>query len=116
MPIDTVKMRLQVRIVAIATFIIMGTELYNMDIFMIDLSFSAEIQGTKLSLFLIFVYLQVQGFDEARKPFGRVVQYSGILNAFKTIWIDEKIYGFFKGSLPGVIKASLAYVITYNVE
>ena len=57
MPIDTVKMRLQVRIVAIATFIIIGTELYNMDIFMIDLSFSAEIQGTKLSLFLIFVYL-----------------------------------------------------------
>ncbi|XP_041473870.1 mitochondrial thiamine pyrophosphate carrier-like [Lytechinus variegatus] len=49
--------------------------------------------------------LQVQGFEEARRPFGRVTHYSGFLHCTTTIAKQEGMRGLFKGLSPSLLKA-----------
>ena len=48
--------------------------------------------------------LQVQGFEEARKPFGRVPTYTGMVNCCARIVMEEGITGLFKGAGASVVK------------
>lgn len=59
--------------------------------------------------------LQIQGFEKARKPFGRVTNLTGMMDAFSTIYVKEGLLGFYKGALPGVIKTSFATGIFFYV-
>ena len=53
---------------------------------------------------LYTVFIQVEGFEEARKPFGRLGRYGGLINATKKIYIEEGFWGFYKGTLPSILK------------
>ena len=50
--------------------------------------------------------LQIQGFEEARKPFGRVSRYNGMLNCFVRITEEEGIMGLYKGTAASVLKVN----------
>lgn len=51
--------------------------------------------------------LQVQGFEEARKQFGQVRKYSGLLNCVKTLTLEEGFRGLYKGLVPSLLKAAV---------
>ncbi|CAH1795655.1 unnamed protein product [Owenia fusiformis] len=55
---------------------------------------------------LIKKRLQVQGFEEARKTFGKVRHYTGLSNCTKCIIRDEGLKGLYKGLSPSLIKAA----------
>ena len=56
---------------------------------------------------LCFVTQQVQGFESARVQFGQVQRYSGLINCMATVFRNEGMLGFFKGTQPTIIKVSL---------
>lgn len=49
--------------------------------------------------------LQIQGFEEARKPFGKVSKYTGLRNCFVKLIKEEGILGLYKGLSPSLLKA-----------
>lgn len=49
--------------------------------------------------------LQVQGFEEARRPFGRVTHYTGFLHCIATIAKQEGMKGLFRGLSPSLLKS-----------
>lgn len=51
--------------------------------------------------------LQVQGFREARRDFGKFRTYHSFTDCIRKIWLDEQIAGFFKGLTPSMLKALL---------
>lgn len=55
---------------------------------------------------LIKKRIQVQGFEEARKSFGAIQRYKGFLNCIYIIFKEEKIFGFYKGLWPSILKAA----------
>lgn len=65
-------------------------------------------KGAVYPLDLVKKRLQVQGFEEARKAFGKVGSYSGLVDCFAKIFRQEGIKGFFKGFMPSLFKAALA--------
>ncbi|GAB6031327.1 hypothetical protein CHUAL_009114 [Chamberlinius hualienensis] len=64
---------------------------------------------------LIKKRLQVQGFEEARKKFGKIGVYRGLCDCMVKIVRSEGIRGLYKGLLPSVIKASVATGCTFCV-
>ena len=52
----------------------------------------------------------MRGFEKARASFGRVGNYKGMSDIFVKIWKEEKVYGFYKGAMPSIIKVSDYYV------
>ena len=48
----------------------------------------------------------MRGFEKARSSFGRVGDYKGMSDIFVKIWREEKVFGFYKGALPSLIKVS----------
>lgn len=65
--------------------------------------------GAKIAIYpldLIKKRIQVQGFEEARKPFGAVQIYRGFLNCIHVIFKKERIFGFYKGLWPSILKAA----------
>ena len=53
---------------------------------------------------------QVQGFEEARREFGRTAVYSGLTHCFRRIVTEEGILAFYKGTAPSIIKVNLLLV------
>lgn len=49
--------------------------------------------------------LQIQGFEEARRPFGQVRHYSGLVQCCKSMFSEEGFLGFYKGLCPSLLKA-----------
>ncbi|XP_052818650.1 mitochondrial thiamine pyrophosphate carrier-like [Mya arenaria] len=49
--------------------------------------------------------LQIQGFEEARKNFGAVRQYKGVVHCIKQSLKDEGLRGMYKGLSPSLLKA-----------
>lgn len=68
-----------------------------------------------LPLDIVKKRLQVQGFEEARRPFGKVSIVNGTIHAFSTIYSKEGILGFYKGAVPGLLKTSFATAIVFYV-
>ena len=56
---------------------------------------------------LIKKRLQIQGFQEARKPFGAFRQYSGLAHCFVTVFKEEGMIGLYKGLSPSLLKAGV---------
>ena len=50
----------------------------------------------------------------ARRPFGEVVQYTGVIDCFLKLWNKEGLSGFYKGALPSVIKVWQPKYCMYN--
>lgn len=50
--------------------------------------------------------LQIQGFEEARKPFGKVEKFTGLLNCFSVTIKKEGMRGIYKGYVPSMWKAA----------
>lgn len=59
--------------------------------------------------------LQVQGFHEHRKTFGKNVTYDGILSCVKLTLRDEGVFGFYKGMGPTLIKAGVSTALYFGV-
>ncbi|XP_035223670.1 mitochondrial thiamine pyrophosphate carrier-like isoform X1 [Stegodyphus dumicola] len=55
---------------------------------------------------LIKKRFQVQGFEEARKAFGAVRRYTGVLHCASCILREEGFIGLYKGLWPSVLKAA----------
>ncbi|GFY52413.1 mitochondrial thiamine pyrophosphate carrier [Trichonephila inaurata madagascariensis] len=55
---------------------------------------------------LIKKRIQVQGFEEARKAFGSVRRYTGLIHCASCILKEEGIFGLYKGFSPSVLKAA----------
>jgi hypothetical protein len=49
----------------------------------------------------------------ARMSFGRVGKYNGVRDTFVKILREEGVFGFYKGTLPSVIKTSVATSVTF---
>ena len=47
---------------------------------------------------------QVQGFEKARRPFGRVGRYSGVIDCFRRIALEEGLMAFYKGAAVAILK------------
>ena len=48
--------------------------------------------------------IEVRGFVEARRTFGEVLHYNGIIDCFIKIYQHEGMLGFYKGTLPTLLK------------
>ncbi|RNA37045.1 mitochondrial thiamine pyrophosphate carrier [Brachionus plicatilis] len=57
--------------------------------------------------------LQIQGFEDARKKFGKVVKFSGLWNCLYISVKNEGLLGIYKGYLPSVLKAALSSGLTF---
>jgi solute carrier family 25 thiamine pyrophosphate transporter 19 len=52
--------------------------------------------------------LQIQGFEEARQTFGKVVKFTGLFNCIYVTIKQEGIFGLYKGYLPSMLKAAFS--------
>lgn len=52
--------------------------------------------------------LQMSGFEEARKSFGTVHKYTGLLQMMRMMWNHEGLAGFYKGLMPSLLKAAVS--------
>ncbi|XP_055858626.1 mitochondrial thiamine pyrophosphate carrier [Episyrphus balteatus] len=59
--------------------------------------------------------LQVQGFHEHRKTFGRNVTYDGIFSCIRLTLLEEGLLGFYKGMGPTLIKAGVSTALYFGV-
>ncbi|XP_065918241.1 mitochondrial thiamine pyrophosphate carrier-like [Dysidea avara] len=57
--------------------------------------------------------LQVIGFHEARKPFGRTQVYSGMIHCFHVVYKEEGLKAFYKGASVSVMKATLVTALSF---
>lgn len=63
--------------------------------------------------------MQIQGFEEGRKIFGKLFYCKGMLDALKRIYLGEGASGFFKGLSPSLVKAVVTtgmYFSTYEMS
>ena len=60
--------------------------------------------------------IEVRGFVEARRPFGEVLHYNGVIDCFMKIYKHEGVLGFYKGALPTLLKNSVAASCTFFVN
>ncbi|XP_072044109.1 mitochondrial thiamine pyrophosphate carrier-like [Amphiura filiformis] len=58
--------------------------------------------------------LQVQGFEEARKSFGKVQHYNGLRHCVVAVIREEGVVGFYKGLAPSLLKAVSAAAIIFT--
>lgn len=66
-----------------------------------------------LPLDVIKKRLQVQGFEVARKQFGCVGDYNGLLDTVRKILQQEGLFGFYKGMFPGILKTSITTSVSF---
>jgi len=52
--------------------------------------------------------LQIQGFEEARQSFGKVVKFTGLFNCIYVTIKEEGVFGLYKGYLPSMLKAAFS--------
>ena len=52
--------------------------------------------------------LQIQGFEEARQTFGKVVKFTGLFNCIIVTIKEEGVLGLYKGYLPSMLKAAFS--------
>ena len=52
------------------------------------------------------ILIQVRGFEVARKQFGCVGDYNGLLDTVRKILQQEGLFGFYKGMFPGILKVN----------
>lgn len=71
-------------------------------------------KGAVYPLDLIKKRMQVQGFEEARRPFGRLHFCSGLTNCVQTIIREEGWLAFYKGFLPSLAKAGCVSALTFG--
>ncbi|KNC76421.1 hypothetical protein SARC_11076, partial [Sphaeroforma arctica JP610] len=57
--------------------------------------------------------LQVQGFESARKNFGKIVKYKNMTHCMGVIYANEGLVGFYKGGVPATLKALIASSVTW---
>lgn len=58
--------------------------------------------------------LQIQGFEEARKPFGQTRQYNNFYICLKRIYLEEGgLRGIYKGLSPGMLKAGVSTGLSF---
>lgn len=68
------------------------------------------LEGAYVALYCVIrVCIQVQGFEAARCQFGRVQHYSGLINCIVTVFRNEGMLGFFKGTQPTILKVSRGF-------
>ena len=58
--------------------------------------------------------LQVQGFEEARKSFGKVRYYRGLRHCIIDVVKEEGILGLYKGLSPSLLKAIAAAALIFT--
>ena len=51
--------------------------------------------------------LQIQGFEDARKNFGKVVKFTGLFDCFYVTFKQEGVLGIYKGYYPSMLKAAV---------
>ncbi len=68
-----------------------------------------------LPLDIIKKRLQVQGFETARKHFGRVTKYTGVIDTFCKVLKYEGILGFYKGAVPAILKTAITTSVSFYV-
>lgn len=49
---------------------------------------------------------QIQGFECARRPFGKVIYYRGVTHCLLSILLQEGALAFYKGTFPATIKVN----------
>lgn len=59
--------------------------------------------------------MQVQGFEEARKTFGKVFQCRGLTDCLLKIYQIEGYQGYFKGLYPSLIKAVVTTALHFSM-
>jgi solute carrier family 25 thiamine pyrophosphate transporter 19 len=62
---------------------------------------------------LIKKRLAVQGFEVARREFGRVVLYSGVIDCCRSVLREEGPLAFYKGTAPAIIKAGASVALSF---
>ncbi|XP_028515973.1 mitochondrial thiamine pyrophosphate carrier [Exaiptasia diaphana] len=70
-------------------------------------------KGIILPIDIVKKRIQVQGFQEARANFGKVPEYTGLVDCVQSIMKYEGIAGLFKGLAPSTIKAGVSLGITF---
>ena len=64
----------------------------------------------------IFSPNQVQGFEVARLPFGRVQRYRGTIDCFITIFRQEGLLAFYKGTSIALMKVTSSSAIRLDCK
>ncbi|KAK7113513.1 mitochondrial thiamine pyrophosphate carrier-like [Littorina saxatilis] len=59
--------------------------------------------------------LQVQGFESARRKFGAVKHYSGLVSSLAKVAREEGVRGLYKGLTPGLLKAGAVAGLNFSV-
>lgn len=59
--------------------------------------------------------MQVIGFEQARRPFGRVEHYRNAVHCVRRIVTVEGVRGLFKGAAPSLLKASVSSATMFAV-
>ena len=60
---------------------------------------------------------QVQGFEEARRHFGRTRKYQSLRHCFLSVWREEGMLAFYKGSSASILKVCyIAHTQAGNVN
>lgn len=59
--------------------------------------------------------LQVQGFEEARKEFGKTRVYAGVVDCTIKIVREETFFGLYKGFLPSIYKAAAVTALNFAI-
>eukprot|EP00117_Sycon_ciliatum_P014595 scpid58251/ scgid4761/ Mitochondrial thiamine pyrophosphate carrier; Solute carrier family 25 member 19 len=67
-----------------------------------------------LPLDLMKKRLQVQGFEQAWSSVGQTRQYVGALDCARTVWLQEGILGFYKGTTPSLLKAGVSVALIFT--
>ena len=57
---------------------------------------------------LIKKRLQIQGFENARQPFGKVVKFNGLFHCLTLTVKKEGFFGIYKGYVPSMAKAAFS--------
>lgn len=58
--------------------------------------------------------LQIQGFQQGRKGFGKFFQCNGLLDCLKVTIKEEGVRGLFKGLVPSQVKAAIATALHFT--
>lgn len=58
--------------------------------------------------------LEVQGFEDARRHFGRVESYKNVIDCLRTMYGKEGVLSFYKGLKPSILKAAFSTALTFT--
>lgn len=67
-----------------------------------------------LPLDLLKKRFEVQGFEEARRHFGRTRKYQSLRHCFLSVWREEGMLAFYKGSSASILKAAVSVSLSFT--